>query len=248
MDWFGSSYKEFDFQMYSTSHIIVLLCMLLLVGSIYKFRQQLRAPRFRIMEIALAVFLLVLEAVYQLWMIVSSSWDASHALPLELCSIGLFLTAALLITRKKIIYEVSLFTGLLGASQALFTPFLNYDFPHFRFFHFFITHLLIFSVPFYFTWVKGFRPTIYSVVKTMAFLNILLPVIFIVNLLVDGNYLYIARKPENASLLDVLGPYPWYILTLEFVALSLSLLIWLLFRQKETNIQSNRPFQRETYE
>jgi len=38
-----------------------------------------------------------------------------------------------------------------------------------------------------------------------------------INLLVGGNYMFLMHKPPTASLLDVLGPWPWYILSLEVV-------------------------------
>nr|WP_251549214.1 YwaF family protein [Neobacillus muris] len=50
-------------------------------------------------------------------------------------------------TKKKLYYEILLFTALLGASQTIITPVLHYDFPHFRFFHFFLTHLIMIWVP-----------------------------------------------------------------------------------------------------
>ena len=63
----------------------------------------------------------------------------------------------------------------------------------------------------------------------MGFLNFLLVTVGTVNFLTGGNYMFLARKPETASLLDVLGPYPWYLLSLEAVALLLFLVLYLPF-------------------
>jgi hypothetical integral membrane protein (TIGR02206 family) len=232
MEWFGRSNKNYDFDMFSTSHFIVLA--ILIIGSVgmFLFRDSLKNKKMRQAEIVLAISLIIMEATYHFWMIINGSWNVSHAIPLELCSISLMLTIILLLTRLKIIYEILLFTALLGASQALLTPLLNYDFPHFRFFHFFFTHLMIIWVPLYFTWVLGYRPTIYSVVKLFVFLNVLLPIIMFINKVVDGNYMFLSHKPDSASLLDVLGPYPWYILSLEGLLISLSLIVWIIFREK----------------
>jgi hypothetical integral membrane protein (TIGR02206 family) len=232
MGWYGRSYKNYDFELFSVSHFIIIA--LLLVGSfcIYFFRNHIRKQNWRNAEIVIAISLILIEGTYHLWMYLGDSWNVSHAIPLELCSISLILTVILLLTKQKIVYEILLFTALLGASQAIFTPIVNYDFPHFRFFHFFYTHLMSIWVVLYFTWVKGFRPTIWSVVKLFVFLNVLMPIIMYVNKLVDGNYMFLSHKPKGPSLLDVLGPYPWYIFSLEGLLIILSLLVWLIFRIK----------------
>lgn len=52
------------------------------------------------------------------------------------------------------------------------------------------------------------------------------------NIVVDGNYMFLQRKPVNGSLLDYLGPYPWYIVTLELVSFLIFFILWILFRNK----------------
>jgi hypothetical integral membrane protein (TIGR02206 family) len=232
MTWFGGSSKEYDFTMFSVSHFLIIA--LLFIGStvIYLNREKLRNGKWRKAELGIGISLILIEVSYHIWMYVNDMWNASHAIPLELCSISLILSVLLLLTRKKIIYETLLFTALLGATQAIFTPLLNFDFPHFRFFHFFYTHLMMIWVIFYFTWVIGYRPTIWSVVKLFVFLNVLLPIIMLINNAVDGNYMFLSHKPNSRSLLDLLGPYPLYIVSMEFLLVTLSLIVWLIFRKK----------------
>ncbi|MFK9095381.1 TIGR02206 family membrane protein [Bacillus salipaludis] len=232
MGWFGRSYKNYDFEMFSISHFVILSICIVVSALLFFYREKLKDEKWRAAEIGVAISLIMAESTYHFWMLFNDIWNASHAIPLELCSISLILTVLLLQSRKKIIYEILLFTALLGASQALFTPLLNYEFPHFRFFHFFYTHLMIILVPLYFTWAKGYRPTIWSVLKLFIFLNVLMPIIMLINKLVGGNYMFLSHKPDSASLLDVLGPYPWYILSLEALLVSLSLIVWLIFRVK----------------
>lgn len=233
MDWFGGSYKNFDFEMFSISHWMIIAILLAGSTAIFVNREKFfDKNKWRKVEIGAAFSLILIELTYHFWMYINGDWDVSHAIPLELCSISLILTVLLLLTRKKIIYEILLFTALLGASQAIFTPALNFDFPHFRFFHFFYTHLMDIWVVLYFTWVRGYRPTIWSVVKLFVFLNVLMPIIMWINKLVGGNYMYLSHKPKTASLLDVLGPYPYYILSLEGLLIVLSLIVWLIFREK----------------
>ncbi|MEH7504813.1 TIGR02206 family membrane protein [Neobacillus drentensis] len=243
---FGRSNKNFDFEMFSASHFVIISIFLLVSVCLFLFRDRLKATIWRRTEIGVAISLIIMETTYHIWMLLNGSWYVSHAIPLELCSVSLILTVVLLLSKKKIIYEILLFTALLGATQALFTPSLNYDFPHFRFFHFFYTHLLEIWVPLYFTWAKGYRPTIWSVLKLCIFLNVLMPIIMLINKLVNGNYMFLSHKPDSASLLDVLGPYPWYILSLEGLLIGLSLIVWLIFREKaakKTEVARDLPIQ-----
>lgn len=239
MGWLGGNSKDYQFHMFSASHAAVLAILVLGSLILYFNRGKLNMVKWRKAEVGIAISLIVMELAYHIWLAVHGIWYVSDSIPVELCSISLILSILLLLTRKKFIYEILLFTGLLGASQALLTPVLFYDFPHFRFFHFFYTHLMMIWVPLYFTWIKGYRPTIWSVVKMFVFLNVLLPIIMFINNLVDGNYMFLARKPSTASLLDVLGPYPYYILSMEGLLIILSLIVWLLFREKTGRKKSN---------
>jgi uncharacterized membrane protein YwaF len=60
-------------------------------------------------------------------------------------------------------------------------------------------------------------------------LNLFLLISFLVNLLLDANYFWIMDKPPMGSLLDYMGPWPWYILTAEFLALVHFGLAYVLF-------------------
>jgi hypothetical integral membrane protein (TIGR02206 family) len=233
MAWFGSNNNDFAFEMFSVSHFVVISILFLGSFTLYLKRENLNYERWRKAEVGIAISLIVMEGFYHVWMLTNGIWDASYAIPLELCSLSLILTVILLLTRNKYIYEILLFTALLGATQAIITPLLHHDFPHFRYFHFFYTHLMMIWVAFYFTWVKGYRPTILSVFRLFFYLNVLMPFIMLINKHVGGNYMFLSHKPTTASLLDFLGPYPWYILSLEALLITLSLIVWLIFREKK---------------
>ena len=70
----------------------------------------------------------------------------------------------------------------------------------------------------------------------MLIINALLPFILAVNWLFDGNYMFLRTKPQNGSLLDFLGPYPWYILSLEAMAFIIFTIIWLLLRKRDKKV------------
>lgn len=89
------------------------------------------------------------------------------------------------------------------------------------------------------TWIEEYKPTARSLWKTFGLLNLYMVFIFGVNAITGGNYLFLAYKPANPSLLDFLGPYPWYILSLEFVVLAFFFLLYAPFalRKRKTAVR-----------
>ncbi|MFC1504055.1 TIGR02206 family membrane protein [Spirochaetota bacterium] len=105
---------------------------------------------------------------------------------------------------------------------ALLTPELTvYSFPHYKFFQFFISHGSVVLSVIYMTFIHSFRPHLKSIAKAFVITIIYTAIIAGVNLLVKGNYLFICRPPDNPSLIDYLGPWPWYVASLSGVAIAL---------------------------
>lgn len=226
--------EEPVFTMFSSAHIVAVIGLVILIILLYVFRNKatIEVGKMKGFERFFAITLLAMDILYYVWLYQTERWNWSHSLPLELCSISLIAAILLLWTGNKHLYEFVFYAGIGGAIQAIATPVLDVGYPHFRFFHFFYTHVGIVLTALYFTWYKGYRPTFKGIVKTMIVLNILLPIVFVMNLVVDGNYMFLQRKPVNGSLLDYLGPYPWYIITLELVSFLVFLILWLIFRDK----------------
>lgn len=139
-------------------------------------------------------------------------------LPLHLCGISVLFTAALMINRSYFLYELTYFWGMGGAIQAVLTPNVPFGFPHILNWTFFLSHGFIILGVIFATFVFDFRPTIRSIWKTFIITNIYMLIMIPVNLFLDTNYLFICNKPEGDTLLNFLGPWPWYILSLEVVA------------------------------
>ena len=222
-----------SFTLFSTAHFVSLGILLLLFVILFSFRKKwsIQSKYRQRIERLFALSLLVMEILFHVWMINTGRWNFSNSLPLELCSISLIFTIILLWTGNRSLIDFVFFAGIGGALQALATPVLDIGFPHFRYFHFFYTHLGIILTAFYFIWMKEYKPTFKGIIKTMVILNILLPLIVVVNSLFEGNYMFLKKKPNSDSLLDFLGPHPWYILSLEGIAFIMFIVLWLLFRR-----------------
>ncbi|MFT4761428.1 MAG: putative integral membrane protein (TIGR02206 family) [Paraglaciecola sp.] len=82
----------------------------------------------------------------------------------------------------------------------------------------------------YITVVFKMYPTFKSLWKSFLAANFYLVFVYIMNVLLGSNYAYLLGKPPVASALDLMGPYPWYILTGQAVAAVLFILVWLPVR------------------
>lgn len=227
---------EPTFIMFSPSHLIAVLMIILIVVELAIFKGLIAKINRRCFERSFALSLLLVEWLYYLWMYKTGKWTVSYSLPLELCSISLYASILLLWTGNKRLYPFVLFAGIGGALQAIVTPDLEVGFPHFRYFQFFYVHGGIIFTAFYFTWIKNNRPTLRDVFETMIVLNLFACLVFIINIIVSGNYMFLREKPKMGSLLDYLGSYPYYIISLEGIALLTFMTLWLLFKDKKMPI------------
>lgn len=177
--------------------------------------------------------LVLSEVSLIIWSVVTGVWDIRYNLPLHLCTISLLSSSYMLIKNSYNVFEIIYFFALGGALQAIITPELFYTFPHFRFFHYFIAHFAIILAVLYMVWVCKFTITFRSAFKSFFVLNVIAVFVFFVNKVTGANYMFLARKPATPSILDWLGPYPWYILSLEIIAMVLFLLLSVPFYLKD---------------
>ena len=163
---------------------------------------------------------LLIHVAFKTWLwivIMERPWN--EMLPLHLCDVADVMAAILLIRGGQFLYELVYFWGLSGTLQALLTPDIPWSFPHPTYIAFFFGHGLIIVVAVYATWGMGLRPQPMSILRAFVCLNLYALFVTVPNILFDANYLYLMAKPESASLIDHFGPWPWYILVLEVLAL-----------------------------
>ena len=87
-------------------------------------------------------------------------------LPLHICGIALFIVVLVLLRRNQIIYEIGYFWGIVGTLNAVITPQLAVDFPHYRFFQYFIVHSGIVVSILFATWGLRMRPTLKGLLRS----------------------------------------------------------------------------------
>jgi len=144
-------------------------------------------------------------------------------LPFQLCDWVILACAAALFWRHRLAYELAYFWGLSGTLQALLTPDLAEDFPSLHFITFQILHAGVVVAVLYLTLGLGMRPWPRSILRAWLWLQAYVAVTAAIDWLLDSNYGYLLRKPAQASLYDYLGPWPFYLLSLEALSLVLFL-------------------------
>jgi hypothetical integral membrane protein (TIGR02206 family) len=121
---------------------------------------------------------------------------------------------------------------MTASLQAVLTPDLgSAEFPELLWWTFFITHsgAVVAAVML----VVGCRihPRAGAVKRAFAATVVVAVAAAVANLLTGGNYMWLREKPEAGSLLDYMGPWPWYIAGAAALGLALFLLLDLPFRR-----------------
>jgi hypothetical integral membrane protein (TIGR02206 family) len=130
-----------------------------------------------------------------------------------------------------LLVELTYFWGLTGTLQAVITPDLSVGFPHLEFFQFLVGHVGIVVAAFFL--VVGLRlvPRPGAVPRVFAITAAYTAFVGVFDWLTGSNYMFLAAPPQSASLLSVLGPWPWYLLSVTGVAIVLLLLLDAPFRR-----------------
>jgi hypothetical integral membrane protein (TIGR02206 family) len=177
---------------------------------------------------ALAVVLVVNQVSW--YVVERNTLSVQWSLPLGLCEIGTFIAAAALWWRRDLLVELTYFWGLGGTIQALLTPELFNLFPSYFYFQYYINHGGIILAALYLVAGLGLVPRRGAVLRVAAITLSYLVVIAGVDRLTGGDYLYLVSPPPTFSLLNLMGPWPWYIgsmIVLGFVILFiLDLPLW----------------------
>jgi hypothetical integral membrane protein (TIGR02206 family) len=147
-----------------------------------------------------------------------------NGLPLNLCDWAAVAVIAALLTRDQFAYELGYFWGLGGTLQGLITPDIAYDFPDPQFIFFAINHAGIVAALLYLTFT-GMRPVVASLPRVVVATLGYVLVAGAADFALGTDYGFLAAKPTNASLIDFLSPWPWYVPELVLIGI-LSLLIY----------------------
>lgn len=198
---------------YGAEHIAVLLLTVVLCAVAVVVARRIRgtAAEDRVLSTC-GWAMLTVTVLWTAWGMTPGQWNIDQSLPFQFSDALRFITSVALLTRAGWATAVTYFWGLTLNLQSIITPDLNYfDLPVLEFAAYWFLHITAFVVPVAFVWGLGYRPTwrgygiAYGAAVAWA------AVAVAVNAVTGANYAYLSHAPVGPSALDLLGPWPVYI-------------------------------------
>ncbi|MQA15636.1 MAG: TIGR02206 family membrane protein [Pseudonocardiaceae bacterium] len=214
------------FSPYGLSHWVVLV--LFAVGAVVLITG---GNRYRDTAVAdwiskgLAAAILAVQVPHTIYTLLPGQFDINTSLPMQLSDLAWMAAAVALWTHRQWAFALTYYWGLTLEPQALLTPEVDgFDFPHLDFLVFFSYHLLVVWGALYLTFGLSMRPRWrdYGIAVGATLCWGLVTLTF--NSVAGSNYGFLNEKPAVGSLLNLLGDWPWYLLS----ELALGLAVWAL--------------------
>ena len=164
-------------------------------------------------------------------------WNIANSLPLHLCGISSIACIFIMLFIKndknkynQSIFEYLVLLGIPSGLHSILTPEFIHGWEGFYFYEFYISHGAIFLVPLYLSIVFDYKIRTDSW-KT-AFLNILMivPIIGLINLLIDSNYMYLCKSPIADNPLLLTDQWPYYVPMIIFFVFLHNLSVFYIYK------------------
>lgn len=184
---------------------------------------------------AIALFYSAIAGMVNAWgRLGSESFDRIHETeyPLFLCDVVSVVLGVALIKKSQRWTEIGYAWGMAGTLQGLITPVTRYDFPAIEYFTFFLQHGGVPVAAVLLIWGFGLRPQPGAYKRVWIWTWVYLFCTMTINTLIGTNYSFLNAKPPVPTVLDVLGPYPWYLVSLHALAAIAFYLLLLPFKKR----------------
>lgn len=199
---------------YGPEHLSILVLTIVVSIAVILVGRRIRGTDIedRLLRIGGWIMLTVTIA-WTVWGMLPGNWNIDQSLPFHYSDALRLITAVALITRAGWAIAICYFWGLTLNLQSIITPDLNYfDYPVLEFMVYWFLHIVAFVVPILFVWGLGYRPTWRGYGVTYLTTLVWAGIAVVANAITGANYGYLSRGPDGPSILDLLGPWPIYII------------------------------------
>jgi hypothetical integral membrane protein (TIGR02206 family) len=220
-----------SFSIFGPTHLAVLGFLLIGILLIWFFLPKLGSPTQNLVRKTILGGLIVQFIVFHSWHLYLQDYDITRFLPFHLCTISVALLIYTLVFNNKFINKLVLFWSPVSAFLAIVLPDMNAseNFPSFRFLEFFVSHVLIIWAVIYIFRIQKLVVSFKDFVISCLTLIAILPFIYLLNLTIDSNYMYLMNKPSGGQM-DFLPNEPWYIPATLGIVFGVFFLEYLVYR------------------
>lgn len=222
------------FHPFSADHFGALGVGFSVLGLLLWFGTQSPRRRNLVAAVLAGICLLAWPMSQIAWMMHPAPKSLENILPLHLCDVAAIVAGFALLTRHPTLCALTYFWGLAATIQALLTPNVSMGFPHLPYLMFFTHHFAIVGAALFLPIVDGWkpkRPHFRAVLEVYLWSLGYLAVAMSVNRWLGTNFGFASRPPENPSLIDYLGPWPWYLVGMQALAIVFFQALTLPFRR-----------------
>jgi hypothetical integral membrane protein (TIGR02206 family) len=188
----------------------------------------------------LSILLLAKGLLWFYTIFTDGPWRSSYGLPLYLCDIAVFVAAAACWWRSQLLVEVLYFWALAGVIEGIITPDLPRTLSHLLVFQYALGHLAVVAAAIYLVVGLKIFPSRFAVVKVYIITILYTALTAFVDWRTGGNYMFLRRRPHSWSILNLFGPWPWYIAIAGVVAilffLVLNLPFWFMRARQQQSV------------
>lgn len=227
-------FEEKPFSLWSITHGAPILIYFLFATTIVWYaKNKLTKPAQKKVLIYLSLLPLAALVIQNLIKINQGVFTIQDDLPLHICRILALFAPLVYWKDNKFWTGVFYFWILVGTFNAVIAADIRHDFPHYNYFSYFILHIGLIPLPIYHCYILGRRIVKRDLWNAYWTANVFLILTMIINFSIQSNYMFTRHKPIVASLMDHLGPWPWYLVVLQFLGLALFFVVYLPFYFKE---------------
>jgi hypothetical integral membrane protein (TIGR02206 family) len=184
-------------------------------------------------RIGVASFLVVMTTLHVLWVLDNREPSVWEFIPLHLCDLSIFVALYALLTKQRLAAALLYFWTCSGTALAMVLPAIDRGFPSLRFFIYFSLHGAVVVSALVLVYGMRLYPDRRSPLRVFGLTLIYGAVVILVDLASGQNYLFLAHKPPEETMLDYMGPWPIYILVTLAIGLGLFYLLNVPFRKRE---------------
>ena len=226
----------------STEHLLAVVAIAICAAPLVTAAKLRPGNWTRVARFALAVLLVGAEVGWWIYLAATGAKDAElgTALPLQLCDAGIFIAAFALVLRTQILVEMTYFWGLAGTIQAVITPDLPQHFPAFPYFQYYVAHGGIILAALFLVVGLGQWPRRDALPRVLVVTVAYTLLVGAIDAATGADYMFLRAKPTSGSLLDLLGPWPWYLIWAGLVGIALLFLLdapFRLLRRRSTLVE-----------